>query len=138
MEDKTQALLEGQFFLYPLRLTNYQVKLTRQGITFYELPKKKDKLKHERNIHIGDVVGCRCRRAKLVTDTSAYFTIFSYQLIALRFYLMYRHKKEFTFGLHESSVFDENLNICQKWRNVIVCLSRNISVNSHGKFIFID
>jgi hypothetical protein len=44
MEDKTQALLEGQFFLYPLRLTNYQVKLTRQGITFYELPKRKDKL----------------------------------------------------------------------------------------------
>ena len=136
MEDKTQALLEGQFFLYPLRLTNYQVKLTRQGITFYELPKKKDKLKHERNIHIGDVVGCRCKRAKLVTDTSAYFTIFSYQFKTKS--KRKRHRKEFTFGLHESSVYDENINICQKWRNVIVCLSRNISVNSHGKFIFID
>ncbi|XP_052070628.1 sphingosine kinase 1-like [Mytilus californianus] len=129
MENKTQVLLEGYFFLFPLRLTKYDVKLTKQGITFYELQQKKNVLKTEKSIHFGDVVGCRCKKGKSENDPSAYFSIFSYQFKGKS--KRKRSKYEFSFGLCDFQNFEDNLKVCQKWRNVIVCLSRNIVVNSN-------
>ena len=130
MENKTQVLLDGDFFIFPFRLTRYHVKLTRQGITFHELSQKKVFPKHEQNIHFGDVVGCRCKRSKSSSETTAYFAIFAYQFKGKS--KRKRYRTEFAFGLDKSTSFEENLKTCQKWRNVIVCLARNINVNING------
>ncbi|VDI56628.1 sphingosine kinase [Mytilus galloprovincialis] len=127
MENKTQVLLAGCFYMYPMRLTKYDVKLTKQGITFNELPQKKNVLKTQKSIHFGDVVGCRCKKGKSEKDPSAYFSIFSYQFKGKS--KRKRSKYEYSFGLCDFQNFEDNLKVCQKWRNVIVCLSRNIVVN---------
>lgn len=133
MEDKTQVLLEGNFFLFPLRLTHYQVKLTKQGITFQETPQRKDNKQALQSIHFGDVVGCRCRRANSATDSAAFFTVYSYQFKGKS--KRKRQRNEVSFGCDISENYEDNLKVCQKWRNVIVCLSRNINVTPDGMYI---
>ncbi|XP_061181666.1 sphingosine kinase 2-like isoform X2 [Saccostrea echinata] len=126
MARKCEALLKEEFSLFPFKKSNYEVELTQKWISYKNARNEYDENHY---IHFGDVIGCKCRKSK-AHDVSCFLTIYYYP-ICQRSYKgkRTREKQTVTFDIHSSNVFDENLKMCFRWRNLIMSLSQSAKVH---------
>ena len=90
-------------------------------------------------IHLSDVVGCHCFKGKTSDDPRAYFTVYAYpfkkKILSGR---KIRHRISVTFGVFQFEIFEDNLRIAEKWKNLIVYLARGKpALNLEGK-LFVE
>ncbi|XP_062611044.1 sphingosine kinase 2-like isoform X2 [Saccostrea cucullata] len=126
MARKCEVLLKEEFSLFPFKKSKYAVELTQKWISYKNTRNEFDENHY---IHFGDVIGCKCRKSK-AHDVSCFLTVYYYP-ICQRSYngKRTREKQTVTFDIHSSNVFDENLKICFRWRNLILSLSQSAKVH---------
>lgn len=131
---RSENLLEGLFSLFPTRTPLYNVCLSRKCLSFIQqgVKESNDTFKH---VLISDIVGCKCRKSKTHNDNAAYFSVFAYPFRTKTFSgKRTRYRIELTFAIRTKENFEDNLKLAQRWRNVILCLSRGVKVEKSGLF----
>ncbi|KAL3875800.1 hypothetical protein ACJMK2_033716 [Sinanodonta woodiana] len=126
---RDEVLMEGEFDLFPNDKPLYKVTLSRGGITYYPIIGSNN-IKKSKYLHFGDIIGCRCKKAKDEKyQSKAYLTIFLYPFKKKLFSSkLIRSRELVTFGVNASSKFEENRVLVEKWRRVIMHLANNLSV----------
>ncbi|XP_078317346.1 sphingosine kinase 1-like isoform X2 [Crassostrea virginica] len=127
MARKCDVLLEENFSLFPFKNTNYAVELTQRWISYKNT---RNSYEEKHYILFGDVTGCRCRKSKTYDVSSCFLTIYHYPMCQKsQKGKRSREKHAVTFDIHRSDNFDENLQICHRWRNLIMSMSRSSIVH---------
>ncbi|KAJ8319222.1 hypothetical protein KUTeg_004313, partial [Tegillarca granosa] len=129
---RSENLLEGLFSLFPTKTPLYNVCLNRKSLSFIVKGAKEnnDNLK---NVLISDIIGCKCRKSKTHNDNAAYFSVFAYPFRTKTFSgKRTRYRLELTFAIRTMKNFEDNLKLAQRWRNVILCLTRGVKVEKEG------
>ena len=130
MARKCDVLLEENFSLFPFKNTNYAVELTQRWISYKNT---RNSYEEKHYILFGDVTGCRCRKSKTYDVSSCFLTIYHYPMCQKsQKGKRSREKHAVTFDIHRSDNFDENLQICHRWRNLIMSMSRSSIVHKEG------
>lgn len=131
MARKCEVLLRGEFLLFPFKKSVYDVEVTQKWISYENARNDYDE-KHY--ILFGDVTGCRCRKSRTYDVSSCFLTVYHYPIcIKSNGGKRSREKQTVTFDIHSSENFEENLRICQRWRNVIMSLSLSAKVHKEGR-----
>lgn len=134
MARKCEVLLRGEFSLFPFKNSVYDVEVTQKWIS-YENARNGYDDKHY--ILFGDVTGCRCRKSRTYDVSSCFLTVYHYPIcIKSNRGKRSREKQTVTFDIHSSDNFEENLRICQRWRNVIMSLSLSAKVHKEGRCFY--
>ncbi|KAK3590961.1 hypothetical protein CHS0354_034533 [Potamilus streckersoni] len=126
---RDEVLLEGEFDLFPKDKPLYKVTLSRGGITYYPITGSNN-IKNSKYLHFGDIIGCRCKKAKDEKyQSKAYLTIFLYPFKKKLFSSkLIRNREIVTFGANSRNKFEENRVLVETWRRVIMHLANNLSV----------
>ena len=136
MARKCDVLLEENFSLFPFKNTKYAVELTQKWISYKNT---RNSYEEKHYILFGDVTGCRCRKSKTYDVSSCFLTIYHYPICQKsQKGKRSREKHAVTFDIHRSDNFDENLQICHRWRNLIMSMSRSAIVHKEGTCQFIN
>ncbi|XP_068097181.1 sphingosine kinase 2 [Hyperolius riggenbachi] len=128
----SETLLHGEFGVYPSKGIRYALSLTQTGLHIQRLvPKPED---DQRTVlPITDMVGCHTLRSRGVNDCHAYFSIYSYPMKKKKVAVgstRTRQRSVRTFRVDESSEYEKNQAIAEKWATAIKCLIQEVAISS--------
>ncbi|KAM4703990.1 sphingosine kinase 2 [Rhinophrynus dorsalis] len=133
----SETLLHGEFGVYPSKGIRYALSLTRTGLHIQRLvPKPED---DQRTVlPLLDMVGCHTLRSRSSVDLFAYFSIYSYPLKKKKVTMgssRTRQRLVRTFRVDESSDYDQNQSIAEKWATAIKCLIQGIPISCETEIV---
>ena len=128
---RSDVFLADDFPLFPFKNSSYHIEIRKSGLTYWN---NQDKHTVPQYLHFGDITGCHCKRLKSEVDKSCYISVYAYPLQTKSLSgKRFRSRCDLTFCVNKYADYESNLNLCQKWRNVIIRLARNMLVKKQGE-----
>jgi len=138
-----RVVVEGQFALDTRSKTLYSVVVDRNGISYS--PSSSTLLRRAGFLRLGasgseetrrllfrDIVGCDCQRGVSNKDVSVYLVMYAYprQQSSDGDFVACRTRVNLNMRFDKADSYDENFREASLWRTVILCLIRNIDVET--------
>ncbi|XP_078511066.1 sphingosine kinase 2 isoform X2 [Lissotriton helveticus] len=127
-----EALLHGEFGVYPSKGFRYALSLTPTELHIQRLvPKPEDDQRTV--VPLTDMVGCHTLRSTTSCDPAAYFSVYSYPLKKKKVGMSSsrtRQRTVHTFCVDGATEYTQNQALAEKWAMAIKCLVLGIPITS--------
>ncbi|KAJ1131255.1 hypothetical protein NDU88_009594 [Pleurodeles waltl] len=127
-----EALLHGEFGVYPSKGARYALSLTPTELHIQRLvPKPEDDQRTV--VPLADMVGCHTLRSTTSCDPAAYFSVYSYPLKKKKVGMSSsrtRQRTVHTFCVDGATQYAQNQALAEKWAMAIKCLVLGVPITS--------
>lgn len=125
-------LLHGEFGSYPARGSRFALTLTPQALHIQRLRPKPEARPRGGLVLLAEVSGCCTLRSRSLSDSAAYFCIYTYPQGRRGGRLGGRRRAPRTFRADGAATYEENRAEAQRWATALMCLLRGVPLPGDG------
>ncbi|XP_041598765.1 sphingosine kinase 2 isoform X2 [Vulpes lagopus] len=126
-------LLHGEFGSYPARGSRFALTLTPQALHIQRLRPKPEARPRGGLVLLAEVSGCCTLRSRSLSDSAAYFCIYTYPQGRRGGRLGGRRRAPRTFRADGAATYEENRAEAQRWATALMCLLRGVPLPGDGE-----